>query len=104
MPAGASGITYDGGLPSTGYDSATGSSPPAERRFQALQQAGGIPDLRDAQITRLKTENTKLKERLAQAKQTIDELTNFRRQTWPSSPPSTRRSSCFASPPRQPAR
>jgi hypothetical protein len=52
-----------------------------ERRFQALQQAGESPDPRDARITRLKTENTKLKERLAQAERTIDELTNFRRQT-----------------------
>ncbi|MGW7004618.1 hypothetical protein ACWGCW_17790 [Streptomyces sp. NPDC054933] len=51
-----------------------------ERRLQALQQAGEIPDPREAQITRLKTENAKLKERPAQSEQTIDELTDFRTQ------------------------
>ncbi|WP_331719784.1 hypothetical protein OG217_37815 (plasmid) [Streptomyces sp. NBC_01023] len=51
-----------------------------ERRLQALQQAGDIPDPREAQITRLKTENAKLRERLDRSKQTIDELTDFRTQ------------------------
>ncbi|MER5757093.1 hypothetical protein [Streptomyces sp. NPDC002088] len=51
-----------------------------ERRLQALQQAGDIPDPREANITRLKAQNTKLKERLAQSKRTIDELTGFRTQ------------------------
>ncbi|MFD9339911.1 hypothetical protein ACFWBF_36885 [Streptomyces sp. NPDC060028] len=50
------------------------------RRLQALQQAGDIPDPREAQITRLKTENAKLRERLDRSKQTIDELTDFRTQ------------------------
>ncbi|MCX5238858.1 hypothetical protein OG824_27010 [Streptomyces prunicolor] len=49
-----------------------------EHRLQALQGAGEIPDPREAQITRLKTEITKLKERLTQSEQTIDELTDFR--------------------------
>ncbi|MFE7314113.1 hypothetical protein ACFU7T_13575 [Streptomyces sp. NPDC057555] len=52
-----------------------------ERRVQALQDAGEIPDPREAQIARLKTENTKLKERLAQSEQTIDDLTDFRTQS-----------------------
>ncbi|MFH8631598.1 hypothetical protein ACH4CC_17305 [Streptomyces lydicus] len=51
-----------------------------ERRLQTLQQAGEIPDPREAQITRLKAENAKLKERLDHAGQAIDELTDFRTQ------------------------
>ncbi|WP_331752447.1 hypothetical protein [Streptomyces chartreusis] len=51
-----------------------------ERRLQLLQQAGEIPDRREAQIDRLKMENAKLRERLAQSEQIIDELTGFRTQ------------------------
>ncbi|MFF3755233.1 hypothetical protein ACFYYH_33125 [Streptomyces sp. NPDC002018] len=51
-----------------------------ERRLRALQDAGEIPDPREAQIARLKTENAKLKERLAASEQTIDEFTDFRTQ------------------------
>lgn len=51
-----------------------------ERRVQALQDAGEIPDPREAQIARLKAENTKLRERLAQSEQTVGELTDFRAQ------------------------
>jgi hypothetical protein len=51
-----------------------------ERRQKALQQAGEIPDPREAQIARLKTANAKLNERLAQSEQTIDDLTDFRTQ------------------------
>ncbi|MET9357422.1 hypothetical protein ABZY14_31275 [Streptomyces sp. NPDC006617] len=51
-----------------------------ERRLRALQDAGTIPDPREAQINRLKTENTKLKERLTQAEQEVNELTDFRSQ------------------------
>ncbi|MGW3046323.1 hypothetical protein ACWC9T_41625 [Kitasatospora sp. NPDC001159] len=51
-----------------------------ERRRQALQDAGGIPDPREAQITRLKAEITKLRERLAKSEQTVDDLTDFRTQ------------------------
>ncbi|MBL3803582.1 hypothetical protein [Streptomyces sp. BRB081] len=51
-----------------------------ERRLQALQQVGEIPDPREAQIARLKAENAKLKERLAASEQTVDELTDFRTQ------------------------
>ncbi|WP_240634211.1 MULTISPECIES: hypothetical protein [Streptomyces] len=52
-----------------------------ERRLQALQQAGEIPDPREAQITRLRAENAKLRERLTQSEQTIDALTDFRTQS-----------------------
>ncbi|MEU5340119.1 hypothetical protein AB0H18_04605 [Streptomyces sp. NPDC020766] len=51
-----------------------------ERRLHAIQEAGEIPDPREAQIARLKAENTKLRERLAQSEQTIAELTDFRGQ------------------------
>ncbi|NEC89695.1 hypothetical protein [Streptomyces sp. SID12501] len=51
-----------------------------ERRLQALHQAGEIPDPREAQIIRLKAEITKLKDRLTQSEETIDELTDFRTQ------------------------
>ncbi|MFJ9344339.1 hypothetical protein ACIRP0_34425 [Streptomyces sp. NPDC101733] len=49
-----------------------------EHRLQNLQEAGQIPDPREAQIERLRAEITKLKERLAKSEQTIDELTDFR--------------------------
>lgn len=52
-----------------------------ERRLRALQDAGEIPDPREAQIARLKGENAKLKARLAQSEATIDELTDFRSQS-----------------------
>ncbi|WP_246460918.1 hypothetical protein [Streptomyces himalayensis] len=51
-----------------------------ERRLQTLQDAGEIPDPREAQIARLKAENAKLKERLTRSEQTIDKLTDFRSQ------------------------
>lgn len=52
-----------------------------EQRVQAFQDAGEIPDPREAQIARLKAEVTKLRERLAQSEQTVDELTDFRAQS-----------------------
>ncbi|MEV8030646.1 hypothetical protein [Streptomyces sp. NPDC086182] len=52
-----------------------------ERRLRALQDAGDIPDPREAQIARLKAENAKLKARIAQSDETIDELTDFRSQS-----------------------
>ncbi|MFE4800426.1 hypothetical protein ACFRFL_36755 [Streptomyces sp. NPDC056708] len=51
-----------------------------ERRLNAMREAGEIPDPREAQITRLKAENAKLRERLAASEQTIDELTDFHGQ------------------------
>jgi hypothetical protein len=49
-----------------------------ERRLRALQDTGESPDPRDAQITRLKTENTRLKERLNDRDTTVQELTAFK--------------------------
>jgi DNA repair exonuclease SbcCD ATPase subunit len=51
-----------------------------ERRLNAMREAGEILDPREAQIARLKAENTKLKERLTQAAQEVDQLTDFRTQ------------------------
>ncbi|MFB7600798.1 hypothetical protein [Streptomyces sp. NPDC056160] len=51
-----------------------------ERRLNAMHEAGKIPDPREAQIARLKAENAKLKERLAQSEEAVDELTDFRSQ------------------------
>jgi hypothetical protein len=51
-----------------------------ECRLQALGEAGEQPDPRDAQITRLKDEATRLKESRAQSAATISDLTAFRTQ------------------------
>jgi hypothetical protein len=45
-----------------------------EQRLQSRHQAGDIPDRRDAQITRLKDENTTLRQRLADRDTTISTL------------------------------
>jgi len=49
-----------------------------EQRLRALQDAGESPDPRDAQITRLETQNTRLKERLNDRDTTVQELTVFK--------------------------
>ena len=51
-----------------------------EQRLQALQQAGEVPDPRDAQIAQLKREVAALKERLARSEATSGEFTAFRTQ------------------------
>jgi hypothetical protein len=51
-----------------------------ERRLRMLEQAGEQPDPRDAQVTRLKDEIARLKERLAQSAAAVTELTDFRDQ------------------------
>ena len=51
-----------------------------EARLQARQQAGEIPDRRDAQIARLKDEITTLRQRLADRDTTITTLNGFRDQ------------------------
>jgi hypothetical protein len=51
-----------------------------ERRIRALGQAGEQPDHRDAQITRIKDEAARLKERLAQSAAAISDLNAFRTQ------------------------
>jgi hypothetical protein len=51
-----------------------------ERRVQHLRQSGQTPDPRAAQIERLKAEVDKLKDRLSQADQRIEELTDSHRQ------------------------
>jgi len=51
-----------------------------EDRLRQLQQTRQTPDPKTAQIERLKTEIDKLRNRLAEANSTIDELTDFRTQ------------------------
>jgi hypothetical protein len=51
-----------------------------EQRLSQLLDAGERPDPRDAQVTRLKDEITRLKERLAEADATASELARFRNQ------------------------
>lgn len=51
-----------------------------EHRLQQLQNTGETPDPKTAQIQRLKAEKDKLKDRLAQAHSTIEELTDIRIQ------------------------
>jgi len=48
------------------------------RRLQALQNNGDGPDPREAQIARLRTENTGLRTRLAAAEAAVAELTAFK--------------------------
>ncbi len=51
-----------------------------EQRLEQLLDAGERPDPRDAQVTRLKNEITRLRERLAGSADTIAGLTEFRAQ------------------------
>jgi phosphoglycerate-specific signal transduction histidine kinase len=51
-----------------------------EQRLSELLDAGERPDPRDAQVTRLKDEIARLKERLARSDATISELAGFRGQ------------------------
>jgi hypothetical protein len=48
------------------------------RRLKALQEAGTVPDPRDAQVARLKAESNTLRDRLARPSATIEELTSFK--------------------------
>ncbi|MDX3639597.1 hypothetical protein [Streptomyces sp. MB09-02B] len=45
-----------------------------------MRETGEILDPREAQITRLKAENTRLRERLARSEETVEELSDFRSQ------------------------
>lgn len=49
-----------------------------ENRLQRLQEAGQTPDPKIGRIDKLKTENGKLRQRLALTEQAIDEFTGFR--------------------------
>jgi len=51
-----------------------------ETRLRARQQAGDLPDRRDAQIARLKDETTTLRQRLADRDHTITNLRDFKNQ------------------------
>ncbi|WP_413754338.1 hypothetical protein [Streptomyces sp. R-74717] len=72
-----------------------------ERRLNAMREASQTPDPREAQIARLKAENTKLKERLAQAAQEVDQLTDFRIQALARLAAQHEEITCSAKPPPQ---
>ncbi|MFD5761210.1 hypothetical protein ACFWIZ_40115 [Streptomyces sp. NPDC127044] len=48
------------------------------RRLKALHEAGTLPDLRDAQIARLKAEIDALRERAARQSEAIEKLSEFK--------------------------
>jgi hypothetical protein len=78
-------LAQQAGVPRTGFY-AKGDRPGPyrhlaeefERRLATLRQAGEATDPRDAQITRLKAENTRLRERLADHEAAIAELESFK--------------------------
>jgi hypothetical protein len=78
-------LAQQAGIPRTGFYP-TGDRPgPSqhraeefERRLGSLRQAGEITDPRDAQIARLKAENARLRERLADQETAIAELGSFK--------------------------
>lgn len=78
-------LAAQAGVPRTGFYAKNGHPGPYQhlaeefqQRLAALQQAGRIPDPRDAQITRLQQENTHLKQRIADQSTTIADLTTTR--------------------------
>lgn len=76
-------LTHAAGVDRTAF---YGSRPHAhlragfERRVQQLQHSGQTPDPKAAQTERLKTDVSKLSNRLAQANSVIEQLTSFRAQ------------------------
>lgn len=78
-------LAQQAGVPRTGFYPKGGRPGPYqhlaeefERRLGSLRQAGEITDPRDAQIARLKTENARLRERLADQETAIAELDSFK--------------------------
>lgn len=78
-------LALQAGVPRTGFYPKSGRPGPYqhlaeefERRLASLRQAGEATDPRDAQITRLKAENTRLRERLADHEATIEDLEIFK--------------------------
>lgn len=83
-------LARDAGVPRTGFYSRTdpkGNQRPGpyqhlaeefQRRLAALREAGTIPDPRELQITRLKTENAALRERIQTRDEQITEFTEFK--------------------------
>uniref|UniRef100_UPI003F492808 hypothetical protein n=1 Tax=Nonomuraea sp. CA-252377 TaxID=3240003 RepID=UPI003F492808 len=75
----------EAGVNRTGFYAKNGAPGPYQhlaeefsRRRTLLEQAGDIPDPRDAQIARLKSDNAKLKERIAEQEASLDILTTFK--------------------------
>lgn len=78
-------LATEAGVNRTGFYAKNGAPGPYQhlaeeftRRRTLLEQAGDIPDPRDAQIARLKSDNAKLKERIAEQEASLDILTTFK--------------------------
>jgi hypothetical protein len=78
-------LAEQAGVPRTGFYGKGGRTGPYqhlaeefERRLRSLQEAGEVTDRRDAQITRLKAENDRLKQRLADQEALTSELGSFK--------------------------
>lgn len=78
-------LATQAGVPRTGFYAKNGRPGPYQqlaqefqRRLAALRQAGHIPDPRDAQITRLQQETTRLTQRIADQNATVADLTTAR--------------------------
>ena len=78
-------LAQQAGVPRTGFYAKGGRPGPYqhlaeefERRLRSLQEAGETTDRRDAQIARLKAENTRLRQRLADQESLASELGSFK--------------------------
>ncbi|WP_073224361.1 hypothetical protein [Streptomyces sp. NBRC 110465] len=82
--AAEAGVTRTGFYPKKNRDGTERPGPyqhlgeQCERRLRALQDAGEVPDLRTAQIERLKAEGARLKDRVAARDAALRELEDFR--------------------------
>ena len=78
-------LAQQAGVPRTGFYGKDGRPGPYqhlaeefERRLRSLRQAGESTDRRDAQIARLKAENDRLRQRLADQESLVSELSRFK--------------------------
>jgi hypothetical protein len=78
-------LAQQAGVPRTGFYPKSGRPGPYqhlaeefERRLRSLQQAGETTDRRDAHIARLKADNDRLKQRLADQEALASELASFK--------------------------
>lgn len=78
-------LAQQAGVPRTGFYGKGGRPGPYqhladefERRLSSLQEAGEVTDPRDAQIARIKAENDRLRQRLADQEAHASELSSFK--------------------------
>jgi hypothetical protein len=80
-------LAQQAGVPRTGFYGKSGRPGPYqhlaeefERRLRSIQAAGETTDRRDAQIARLKADNDRLRQRLADQESLTSELSTFKAQ------------------------